>query len=172
MTESYTVRRADPEDWAEWRRVRLRALKTDPLAFGSTWEREVAFPEERWRARLSSEEGAETTASFGAFRDDGELLGMLVGRREGRVVRLFAMWVEPRARRSGVGGRLLEEVLRWAALEHPSCAVELHVNPRQTAAIALYRSRGFTFTGERAPLGHGVLETTYLMRRSAPGFPE
>lgn len=40
--------------WQTYRDVRLRALSTDPEAFGSSSERERAFDEERWRERASN----------------------------------------------------------------------------------------------------------------------
>jgi hypothetical protein len=46
------IRRIRPEDAILWRDARLRALATDPLAFGSTFEREVRAARARtgsWR---------------------------------------------------------------------------------------------------------------------------
>ena len=49
LVDLTVVRRISPDDAELLRVVRLRALETDPLSFGSTYEREAAYPDERWR---------------------------------------------------------------------------------------------------------------------------
>ena len=44
-----TVRRVTPEDAAALRELRLRALKTDPVAVASSYEDEAGWPDERWQ---------------------------------------------------------------------------------------------------------------------------
>lgn len=46
------LRPVTEDDWALWRDLRSRVLVTDPDAFGSTLEREQAFTESDWRARV------------------------------------------------------------------------------------------------------------------------
>jgi ribosomal protein S18 acetylase RimI-like enzyme len=56
------------------------------------------------------------------------------------------MMVAQEHRGRGIGGRLLDESLRWAR-EHGVHKVNLEVWPHNAAAIALYRSRGFSVEG-------------------------
>lgn len=58
----------------------------------------------------------------------------------------LGMMVARQHRRQGIGGRLLDESLRWAR-EHLLHKVHLEVWPHNAAAIALYRSRGFAVEG-------------------------
>lgn len=58
----------------------------------------------------------------------------------------MGMMVARQHRRQGIGGRLLDESLRWAR-ERALHKVDLQVWPHNAAAIALYRSRGFTAEG-------------------------
>ena len=150
-----TLRRARAEEWEALRDLRLESLKTDPLAFGSTLARELAYPEARWRETAA--EGAEATDSstWVAEGADGRLVGMIVAARVEGKDHLFAMWVAPRVRHQGVGARLLDAALTWMWARDPASIVRLAVNPRQEAAIALYRSRGFRPTGVRQALGPG-----------------
>jgi len=58
----------------------------------------------------------------------------------------LGMMVARQHRRQGIGGRLLDEGLRWARASRLH-KVDLGVWPHNAAAIALYRSRGFTVEG-------------------------
>ena len=46
------MRVLDEGDWAEYRDVRLAALKESPEAFVATYEEESALDEEAWRERM------------------------------------------------------------------------------------------------------------------------
>jgi len=59
---------------------------------------------------------------------------------------LVAMWVAPGARNRGVGARLLEAVVRWAATAGLHF-VRLDVATANLAARRLYERRGFIPTG-------------------------
>ncbi len=56
------------------------------------------------------------------------------------------MMVARERRGQGIGGRLLDDSLRWGR-ESGLHKVDLGVWPHNAAAIALYRSRGFTVEG-------------------------
>jgi hypothetical protein len=59
--------------WLEkYKALRLYALKTEPKAFGSTHEREVAFNEDEWLKRLTDTDAITIVAV-----QDGELIGTL-----------------------------------------------------------------------------------------------
>jgi len=45
------IRRVSADEWQLQRDVRLSALRDTPDAFASTYEQEVAFGENEWRAR-------------------------------------------------------------------------------------------------------------------------
>ena len=127
-----------PDDWADWRELRLSALSGAPEAFGARladWQGE-GDTEERWRARLSG--GTHDLLAF----VDGKPAGMVSGLRHGHGVELISLWVEPFARGRGVGDALVAAVLEWA-----NGPVRLVVKAANHAAVALYRRHGFTDTG-------------------------
>jgi ribosomal protein S18 acetylase RimI-like enzyme len=163
-----TVRRLRAEEWAELRELRLQALRTDPLAFGSTLARELDFPESRWREW--AERGANSTESstWVAADRSGRFLGIAVLAFVDGGWNVFSMWMAPEARGLGVGSRLLDSALAWLAADRPEAPVRLLVNPRQAAAVALYRSRGFLPTGRAEPLGHSGEERTEEFFRRPP----
>ena len=145
-TGHLVVRRALPEDWASWRDLRLRALRTDPDAFGAAWERERDFTEADWRARLAS-----GYAVLALDRSEPVGLGGRFSPAPG-VSCVVAMWVVAEHRGRGVGRRVLEAVLAntpaadrvvlWVAVGNP--------------ARHLYESVGFVATGGCEPIRPGA----------------
>ncbi len=115
----------------------------DPQAFCSTHEHESAFDEPAWKGRLSSFEGRPGTVFVDEI--DGELLAMLgVGSTPVRgQATIWGMWVDPGARRSGSARRLLGDAFDWCSRQGLT-SLTLEVLPVSSAAIALYRSVGFT----------------------------
>jgi GNAT superfamily N-acetyltransferase len=141
------VRRVGPDEWADLRDVRLRALADAPYAFASTYAREVAFDEAQWRARLDG-------GPWWLARSDGVPAGLAAGYRaadDGDVRHLVAMWVDPAQRGSGAAARLVEAVCRWAAGDGGR-VLSLWVADGNDHARRFYERLGFAGTGERQPL--------------------
>ncbi len=133
------VVRIGPEDWREFRTVRLASLSEAPGAFGSRHADWVEAAEQRWRARL-------TDVAFTVIaRADGGPVGVASGSRSEESVELISMWVAPHQRGTGVAGRLIEEVVAWArGLGFPTC---LMVRDDNGGAIRAYARAGFTDHG-------------------------
>ena len=151
---SVQVRRILESDKDQLRELRLRSLATDRMAFGETYEQISEKDDAFWAgwARLAST--SEEAATFVAADAEGHLLGLVGSRKIDGVVWLGVMWVEPRFRGQGIGARLLDAILAWIAIQHPTSEARLSVVPTQEAALRLYRSRGFAFTGKISPLQH------------------
>ncbi len=142
------VREITADDWELMRDVRLSALAEAPSAFGSTYARELAFTEERWRGRIS-----ERSVTFLAHDDPAAaapagLAGVYV---EDGTADLVSMWVRPSSRGRHVGEALVEAAARWAAARG-FAALFLWVTASNAAARRLYERCGFTATGESQPL--------------------
>lgn len=141
------MRRIGPDDWIDWRDLRLAALLDAPAAFGSTYASQRARSEAEWRDRLDPANGVALIASV-----DGQAAGMAAGYLvEPGVVELISMWVDPAARGRGAGDALVAEVLRWAA-EQAAGEVRLWVTRGNDAAERLYARHGFQRTGDVQPL--------------------
>lgn len=143
------IRRVDEDDWRLVSHVRLRALREDGPAFGSTLAREEMFTERHWRMRLRS------ASSWVAVDDAGEGRGMVTmilepgSPTDDRHV--VGLWVAPESRRHGVGWALLDAV-RHAASAEDARTASLWVVDDNHAAIDLYVRAGYTRTGERQAL--------------------
>jgi ribosomal protein S18 acetylase RimI-like enzyme len=157
------IRAVEPHEWPALRDLRLRALADTPDAFGSTIDRERAYGEAKWLDWISGWEGAENRL-FAAI-EGGRWVGMAVGSRAAGdpVAHVYGMWVDPAARRGGIGRRLLDEVVAWAE-SGGSTELELGVTETNEAARRLYERYGFADSGSRHPLREGSSLQVIVMR--------
>ncbi len=132
--------------WAQQRAIRLQALEADPSAFGSTLERELGYPEDRWRGWLRS------GACFLAVEGQAPV-GMIVvrDREVATEAEINAMWVNPEFRGAGIAGALVRAALDWAGRQRRQL-VRLWVTTGNDAAIQLYEKIGFSRSGAEEPL--------------------
>jgi ribosomal protein S18 acetylase RimI-like enzyme len=160
MVAMVVVREVTPDDWETLRDVRLAALREAPYAFASSYPREAAFTEERWRGRIS-----EGSATFFAYLPENPepagLAGVYV--RDG-VADVVSMWVRPSARGHGVGEALIGATADWAKARDHDCLL-LWVTESNAAAIKLYDRCGFALTGQRQPLPSDPTLPEVQMRR-------
>ena len=140
------LRRATPDDLELVRATRLDALRGEPSAYGSSYERERAYDDEIWLARLQP----DANPTF-LWLDDGGVHGMVVGAPcpdDPDDARLYAMWVRPESRGSGVADALVEAVVAWS-VGRRSPALRLHVTEGNVPAERLYARHGFVPSGRQ-----------------------
>lgn len=142
------VCRVRPSDWQVHRAVRLAMLLDEPLAYGSTFERELAFDDEVWRDRLSS------NASWLA-RDDvlpvGSVTLFHAPDQPDDEAYLVAMWVAAHARGIGVADALVDALVSHA--RGSGCRrLVLDVAQGNQRAARFYRRAGFAATGRTGTL--------------------
>ena len=163
-----TVHRVTPDDAARMRALRLEMLADSPLAFLETLAQAAARPHEDYRRRIIQASTGRALAQFVA--DPG---GRLIGHAGGTVMPedagvtiVFAVYVTPAHRGTGVLGDLVEAVAEWSrAVGRPELMLEVVVG--NDRAVRAYERLGFTDTGVRVP--HPVIPalTELQMRRAA-----
>lgn len=143
------VRRAVRADWDQSRLIRLQALRDAPLAFASTYEREVQLEPTQWQWRIA------TSAQFLA-EVDGAVIGTasgVVDAGDPTAMLLVAMFVVPTSRGRGIGEQLVKAVVEQAQAEGAR-RVRLHVVETNHAGEQLYARSGFVRTGATMRLPH------------------
>ena len=133
------LRTIGPDDWQDWRSIRLRALADSPAAFGSDLAREEANTEDVWRDRA----GKGSVLVY----DEGRPVAMgagFAGERPGFLM-VVAMWTEPERRGEGLGGQVLDAIVEMAR----SLGLRAHLfvmldNPE---VAHLYERHGFVRSG-------------------------
>jgi ribosomal protein S18 acetylase RimI-like enzyme len=131
-----------PDDWREFRAVRLSALRDAPAAFGARHAEWADATEDRWRARL-----IDVPFTVVARSGTGPA-GVVSGSESGKAVELISLWVEPAHRGTGVAGQLIDRVVGWAAAS--GRRTFLMVRDDNLGAIRAYIRAGF--------VDHGVPE--------------
>ena len=157
-----TIGELQPQDWHEFRGIRMRALADAPDAFGVTLADVERQPEDAWRDRLSAPD------PILVVREGGSPVAMGAGwtppDRSG-LMAVWGMWTAPEARGQGHARSLLTWLLDWAGA-HEITTAELHVSEGNDGARRLYEQHGFEATGRWEPLREGSDLQMELLRRS------
>ncbi|HEU5440749.1 MAG TPA: GNAT family N-acetyltransferase [Ktedonobacterales bacterium] len=145
------IRELTEQDAAEYWALRLRALREDPEAFGSSYEESKDRPLQQTNERLR--EGATSGDSFtlGAY-DEGRLVGMVVivrapNEKSRHTANLYSMYVAPEARGRGYGRALVGAAIERARAMPGLEQIYLAVVTTNTSARSLYLSVGFEIYG-------------------------
>jgi ribosomal protein S18 acetylase RimI-like enzyme len=141
MTE---VRTLPPRRWREAKEIRLLALKTVPLAFGSSYEEEEKLSSSEWQKRM-----AHTLFAISEDKPVGTVTFHFNNRPKSKhIARIVGVFVDSDYRGRGIGRELLERALEIIQEKKGIVKIQLMVNPTQKAAVALYKSLGFVVVGK------------------------
>ena len=143
----HSIDRLMPDDWERLKALRLRALQDSPDAFGRTYAEEAGQSDEFWKERLSNPSVGTFVAEWNLV-DCGMVSGVPLPSAGPRVMALFGMWVDPTARRQGIGALLVHRLVEWAR-EQGFDRMHLGVVDTNRPAWELYTRLGFAPTGER-----------------------
>lgn len=137
----------NPNQWEEYKTIRLEALKEDPKAFGETEEEAINKPNEAWQSRLEKVQKLKNYWMFFA-KLNGELIGMLAARETNPpdaipTIKISGVYVASSARGEGIGKKLMLHLLKAVTKNPKWKKAKVKVFPTQEIAINLYRSLGF-----------------------------
>jgi len=153
--------------WQEYKTLRLRALKTEPQAFYSPYEKEAAYPDDKWQQGLRNAESGKSWIFFARLND--KLVGMIGGYRkeedvQNHRVQIWGVYVDPEARRKGIAKSLIGKILEEFKKQSDIAVARIWVNIDQEPAKKLYEKFGFKVTEtESLILGDGLEHTELIM---------
>jgi len=139
----------DESDAQLYQELRLSALKINPEAFGSTYEREVKFSLESVVERLKP---MKDKFVLGAFDDNGSLVGIVTFMRDNSLKTahkgsVYGMYVAPEMRGQGLGKSLMLELITKTRNCEGLEQINLTVVSENDFAKKLYKSVGFEVYG-------------------------
>ena len=134
---------AGPEHWQEYKTIRLKALKADPIAFGVTYEQDVLLSEEEWKERLFN----PFSQTYLAMANDNPVALATVRREKAKNVEHLAtinsVFTDPEFRQHGISSKILKNILDDLHANDKTVKVRLSVNVAQESARKMYEKSGF-----------------------------
>lgn len=153
------IRRICADEGHALRTLRLAALADSPMAYGSTFAREEAYPEAAWHERAAGGAAGGNAVTIVA-EQDGRLTAMATGLAADPETQdgssqpmMVGVFVERTSRRQGVGLALIEAIVSWARARG-STRLTVWITANNAPADALYRRCGFHLTGATRPNAH------------------
>nr|WP_280531280.1 GNAT family N-acetyltransferase [Staphylococcus aureus] len=127
----------------EFRELRLKGLKTDATAFGSTYERENGFTLEKFKTRLEESDSKFVVGGF----DDGSLVCIATfirkdGEKDKHKSMLVGMYCSKEYRGTGIAKNVVEFILEKARNLEGLKIINLMVVSENLRAKAFYESFG------------------------------
>jgi ribosomal protein S18 acetylase RimI-like enzyme len=154
-----------PSDrWEDFKKLRLESLKSDPLAFLSSYEEEVDFEKEVWQGRIKN-------VIFAVVKNEpiGMMTFILRNRKKNdHVADIFAVYVSRKYRGIGIGDRLLKRAIHLLKKNSDISKISLGVCVEQTPAVNLYLKNKFKVVGvlEKEMKVDGNFYDELIMERS------
>lgn len=138
------IRKLLPNRWKEYRELRLESLRKDAIAFSSSYGEEKKLSESEWERR--------TKNTLFALSDD-KPIGMIAcvfnnKRKIRHIANVYGFYVKENYRYRGVGNKLIKSALSLIKKNKDIIKIGLTVNPKQKAAVRLYKKFGFKVVGK------------------------
>ena len=142
----YNVKVLSVEDLKDYKEIRLELLNNEPTNFGSSFDDESKFDDEKWKSRINN----DSVYSFGSYLD-GEIVGICVLKLSPRekmkhVGTIHSMYVKHKYRNQGLAYDLIIEAEKLAKKKGVK-RLNLSVVASNIAAYNLYYKIGFVEYG-------------------------
>lgn len=143
-----SIKQIGENDWREFRDIRLKALQTDPKAFGSHYDREILFSKQEWNEWVS-----RTNQGIFLIYDDENAIGVTgIYIPQDIVVKykavLWGSWLEPEYRRKGISDLMYKTRIEWAKQHKNLRLIEVSHRESNAASKHANQKHGFRLVKE------------------------
>jgi ribosomal protein S18 acetylase RimI-like enzyme len=162
--EKFETRRITSADWEKFKELRLKALQTDPQAFGGTYESESSYDEGYWKILLDNPErcffAVENQNSFIATGGAKKI------KDRDSAYAIIGVYTDLKFRGRGISSGILLEI-EAEVKNRGAKDLELWVNADQEQAVSAYKKAGFTLskTLKDEKLGDGNMHDVFVMNK-------
>lgn len=141
-----SIRQLYENDWREYSRIRLKALQTDPLVFGSNYEKESQMTADDWKSRLQSTDSA-TFMLFAGVTPIG-ITSVGIDREDAscKTALLWGTWLEPQYRGKGLSDLIYKTRIEWAMARPTVEKIIVSHRASNLASKHANQKHGFVFT--------------------------
>jgi RimJ/RimL family protein N-acetyltransferase len=143
---NFSIRQLTADDWRAFEQVRLKALETDPMVFGSSYAKESQFTETDWRSRLE----ADDSAVFMLFADETPIgitgVSVFSDDPTGKTAILWGSWLEPQFRGKGLSELIYKARIDWAKARPTVERIIVSHRASNVSSKFANQKHGFTYT--------------------------
>ena len=131
------------EDWADYKRIKIKSLETDPHAFGDSLGEEISRGDEEWKERVEN---------MLFLKIDDNIIGMVgilyLGEDNySHIAKLVGGYVLQEYRGNGFFLELIKQALGMIKKNKKIKKVKLLCNTKQKQALGIYSKLGFKRRG-------------------------
>jgi GNAT superfamily N-acetyltransferase len=164
--DDVAIRRIAAGDGRLLKAVRLRSLLVDPASFGSTHAHESSQSDADWEERARTLAAGDDAMQLLALDATGPVATIVAVRADDEpgLFHVYALWVAPERRGSGLGARLLATAEEWIA-SVGGREGELSVTNAAPSAGRLYARAGYQATGRDRPSDHTPGLVEHILRK-------
>ncbi len=148
-TNKYQITNLKPEEWKDYKSIRLEALKNDPQAFITSFENASKYTDEKWKDRLTN-----NGDKLFFLKDENQIIGMagyFIGKDacQKHIANIVGVYISPKYRGLGLSKLLLSAIIYKVKADPHIKKLSLGVISTQSPAIKLYTSLGFEPIGTK-----------------------
>jgi ribosomal protein S18 acetylase RimI-like enzyme len=167
-TNKFKIDTISPDEWEEYKKIRLDSLATDPQAFGLSFDEMSKRTKQEWQKSIQDTLDSNAKGEIIAARNGSEFIAMAGYYPENiNTAYIYGVYVKKDYRGRGAGLEVMDALIKLITENKNFTQIELGVNINQTRAIELYKHFGFEIIkiDKGVKMGDGKLYDEYVMRK-------
>lgn len=172
MNNKTNIRIIQKKEWQEYKDIRLKSLKDEPLLFGSSFEKSLEKNKKDWKKHLGKIFVRDQATTVGIWEDQ-RIVGIAAGVRHNieiklkHIAEIHAIYILPEYRKKGLASKLLNSLIEHIKLDSNISVLFLRVYEENKPAVCFYQKHNFEEIGtfKHAAFYKGVFYDDILMQK-------